>query len=72
MGDDDDDNAVNRPDRVEAPLTIVAAIVLDGQHHIVKHPAGPIETQAMLGNIRCVLVVIPLEKECSHKCIYRQ
>ncbi len=72
MGDDDDNHAINRPDRIEACLAIVAAIVLDSEHHIVKYPAGPIKTQTMLGNIQSVLVVIPFEENCSHKCIYRQ
>lgn len=72
MGDDDDNHAINRPDRIEACLAIVAAIVLNGKHHIVKDPAGPIETQTMLGDIHRILVIIPFEENCSHKCIYRQ
>lgn len=72
MGDDDDNNAINRSDRIEACLAIVAAIVSDGKNHIVKDPAGPIETQTMLGDVHRVLVVIPFEVNCSHKCIYRQ
>lgn len=72
MGDDDDNNAINRSDRIEARLAIVAAVVLNGNHNIVKDPAGPIETQTMLGDIHRILVVIPFEENCSHKCIYRQ
>jgi len=72
MGDNDDNDAVKRPDRIEACLAVVAAIVSDGKHHIVKDPAGPIETQTMLGDIHRVLVVIPFKENCSHKCIYRQ
>ncbi|MDQ0421568.1 hypothetical protein J2045_002604 [Peteryoungia aggregata LMG 23059] len=72
MSDDDNDSFVELADTVEANLAIIAPVVLRTDDDAIENPAGPIKAQAVFGDVRRILFVIPFEMNCSHECIYRQ
>ncbi len=72
MSDDDNDSSIEFTDAVEANLAIIAPVVLRTDDGAIENPAGLIKAQAVFGDVRRVLFVIPFELNCSHKCIYRQ